>query len=94
MESKIAHLWDVLDHKYKPADLLEVAKSCKSLDDKQQDQLFRLLKSHKPLFDGSIGRMKSEPYDIKLKMAQSPIMQNHSRYLMLMKQSLRLRYNV
>ena len=72
MESEIARLRDVLDQKYQPADLLEVAKSCKNLEDEQQNQLFRLLKSHKPLFDGSLGHMKSEPYDIELKDGAKP----------------------
>ena len=42
MESEIARLRDVLDQKYKPADLEEVARSCDNLDKQQQDQLLEL----------------------------------------------------
>ena len=38
----------------------------------QQKQLYDILNKHKPLFDESLGRMKSEPYDIKLKKDAKP----------------------
>ena len=72
MESEIARLRDVLDQKYKPADLEEVAKSCDNLEPQQQQQLLELLQKHEPLFDGSLGKMKSEPYDIELKDNAKP----------------------
>ena len=72
MESEIARLRDVLDHKYTPADLEEVAKSCNNLEPEQQEQLLALLKKHEQLFDGSLGKMKSEPYDIELKDNAKP----------------------
>ena len=72
MESEIARLRDVLDQKYKPADLEEVARSCDNLNEQQQEQLLELLRKHEPLFDGSLGKMNSEPYDIELKENAKP----------------------
>ena len=72
MEAEMKRLRDILDCKYQPADLAQVAKSCENLTQSQQKELHKLLIKHEKLFDGSLGRMKSEPYDIKLKPNTKP----------------------
>ena len=72
MEAEMKRLRDILDCKYQPADLAQVAKSCKNLTQSQQKQLHELLIKHKRLFDGTLGRMKSKPYGIKLKPNTKP----------------------
>ena len=63
----MSRLRDILNCKYQPADLDKISKNCDKLTDKQQRELHELLTKHESLFDGTLGRMKSEPYDIKLK---------------------------
>ena len=53
MEQEMKRLRDILDCKYKPADLAEVAKSCDNLNPSQQKDLYELLSKHEKLFDGS-----------------------------------------
>ena len=38
-----------------------------NLTKEQQLELLKVLKEHEPLFDGSLGKMKTEPYDIELR---------------------------
>ena len=72
MAVEISRFRDVLDSKYQPADLVKVAEQCDNLTSEQQQQLTQLLQKHEPLFDGSLGKMKSEPYDIQLKENAKP----------------------
>ena len=66
------HLRNILNCKYQPADIQAVVNSCDNLDNNQKLQLYNLLKNHKPLLDRLLGRMKSKPYDIKLKPRAVP----------------------
>ena len=62
----------ILDAKYEPANLEEVAKANPELNKKQQDLLLTLLRKYSSLFDGTIGKWKGKPYDIELKPGVSP----------------------
>jgi len=62
----------VLDAKYQPADLQKIVSECDNLDQIQQDKLLELLKKHERLFNGSLGQLQAEPYDIKLKENAKP----------------------
>ena len=62
----------ILDAKYSPADLEEVANKNGKLTVKQQEQLLTLLNKHKPLFDGTLGRWHGDPYRIELRENAKP----------------------
>jgi hypothetical protein len=63
---------EILDAKYEPANLEEVAAECTNLDDEQREDLHRLLKKYESLFDGTLGQWKGEDYDIELKEGATP----------------------
>ncbi len=65
-EHKIQLMKDILDAKYSKADLKKVAESAVHLNRIERDQLYKLLKTHKNLFDGTLGTFTGDPYDIKL----------------------------
>ena len=62
----------ILDAKYSPANLDEIAKENGKLTIKQKDQLLTLLNRHKPLFDGTLGRWHGDPYQIELRENAKP----------------------
>ena len=45
----------ILDAKYEKADILEVLNNQKQLNTAQRNDLFRFLKKHESLFDGTLG---------------------------------------
>ena len=63
---------EILDAKYEPANLEEIAANCTNLTKKQQKELHTLLTKYKSLFDGTLGHWKGEDYDIELKPGVSP----------------------
>jgi hypothetical protein len=63
---------EILDAKYEPANLNEVAAGCTNLIQEQQDDLHILLQKYESLFDVSLGQWKGEDYDIELKEGASP----------------------
>ena len=66
----------ILDAKYSKADLYEIAKDVNTLDPYDQRKLESVLRKHESLFDGTLGRWKDKPYEIKLKDDVTP---HHSR---------------
>ena len=62
----------ILDAKYKPANLEEVANMNTELSLNQRKKLLRLLKKHAHLFDGTVGKWKGMQYDIELKEGAKP----------------------
>lgn len=63
----------ILDSNYKKADLDEVVKNANNLNSKQKKQLLALLKEFDELFDGTLGRWKTEPVKIELKEDAKPV---------------------
>jgi hypothetical protein len=63
---------EILDAKYEPANLENIAESCTNLTKEQQDDLHTLLTKYESLFDGTLGHWKGEDYDIELKENASP----------------------
>ena len=63
---------EILDAKYAPANLEEIAANCTNLNNEQQDDLHTLLKKYESLFDGTLGHWKGEDYDIELKKGATP----------------------
>ena len=57
----------ILDAKYKPANLEEIAKMNSELTPAQQAKLLKLLRKHSILFDGTVGIWKGKQYKIELK---------------------------
>ena len=62
----------ILDAKYEPANLEEIAKMNSELTPAQQAKLLKLLRKHSILFDGTVGIWKGEQYKIKLKPDARP----------------------
>ena len=71
-EESMERIKQILDAKYKPANLKEVTKGCTHLELKQRLQLYKLLEKYSILFDGTIGRWKNKLYEIDLKAGTQP----------------------
>ena len=67
---------EILDTKYKPADLDKVVKESMHLSKNEQEKLHKLLVKYEDLFDGLLGSWSGESYDIELKENITPF---HSR---------------
>ena len=72
LSSEMERIRKILDAKYEPANLEEVAESCEHLTKSQRKQLCQLLQKYSTLFDGSLGIWNSEPYNIELKQGVTP----------------------
>ena len=62
----------ILDAKYQPADLAELAANCTNLNKEQQEDLHTLVMKYKSLFDGTLGQWMGEVYNIELKEGATP----------------------
>ena len=62
----------ILDAKYEPADLEEIAKEAMRLEKDEQQMLLNLLKEHESLFDGTLGHWKHEDLEIELLPGAKP----------------------
>ena len=60
-------LREILEAKYVKANLEEEVENCTNLNEDQKQDLLQLLKKFEHLFDGTLGKWKSTPYDIQLK---------------------------
>ena len=58
---------NIVESKYCPADLTNIAKECKLLSEKEQYKLIQLLEKFAHLFDGTLGSWKTDPVDLELK---------------------------
>ena len=65
-------LKSILDAKYQMADLDQVTKEMTHLDATEKQSFLRLLQSHTPLFDGTLGHWKGEEMHIELKEGSIP----------------------
>ena len=57
---------NILDAKYAPADLYKVANTNTHLTNNQKEKLYALLRQHKPLFNGTLGKWEGDPYHVEL----------------------------
>ena len=57
----------IIESKYAPADLIEIAEQCKHLNQGEQKLLLRLLQKFEDLFDGTLGTWNTEPIQLELK---------------------------
>jgi transposase InsO family protein len=76
IEQEMQRMTDILDAKYKKADLNEIASSADHLTTSEQASLLALLKKYEGLFDGTLGTFTGKPYDIQLKDNVQP---HHAR---------------
>ena len=58
---------EILDAKYKPADLAKVVETCQDLTKDERQDLLALLEEFKDQFDGTLGTWMGDPYEIELK---------------------------
>jgi predicted aspartyl protease len=76
IEQEMQRMTDILDAKYKPANLQEISENADHLTNSEQKSLLKLLKKYEDLFDGTLGTFTGKPYDIKLKDNAEP---HHAR---------------
>ena len=62
----------IIDNKYSPADLEEVASKIQNINNLEKEKLLKLLNKFAPLFDGSLGTWKTEPVNLELKPEVKP----------------------
>ena len=67
LQSATDRIKRILDAKYEKANLDEIVHECSYLTDDEQSKLLKLLKKHEYLFDGTLGRWDTRPYNIELK---------------------------
>ena len=72
MQEAMARIKKILDAKYEPAGLTEIASSCTHLTPDERDKLYALLKKYESLFDGSLGHWRGEQYKIEVKKGAQP----------------------
>ena len=65
-------LKEILDAKYVKANLEEEVECFVNLIPYEKESLLELLKKYEHLFDGTLGKWKSEPYNIQLKEGAQP----------------------
>jgi succinate dehydrogenase flavin-adding protein (antitoxin of CptAB toxin-antitoxin module) len=58
---------EILDNKYKPADLAKIAAECKTITKEQQQDLLKLLQKYETIFDGTLGTWDTKPVNLELK---------------------------
>ena len=65
--SDMERIKKILDAKYEAADLNQVVTEITYLNPQEKEQLLQLLKKYETLFNGTLGKWKSKPYDIELR---------------------------
>ncbi len=63
---------DIMDAKYKPADLWKYIGMCTHLTLSEQNKLYILLKEYEDLLYGTLGHWTGKPYHINLKPDVQP----------------------
>jgi hypothetical protein len=76
IEQEMQRMTDILEAKYKKADLNQIAYSADHLMSSKQSSLLALLKKYEDLFDGTLSAFTGTPCDIKLKENVEP---HHAR---------------
>jgi hypothetical protein len=56
----------IIDAKYTKADLRALTEECKIIDKDEKKQLHQLLKKYEHLFDGTLGKWKTDPVELEL----------------------------
>ena len=73
MASETKHTIEILDAKYKKANLAEiVSENCGHLSNMQRNKLLCMLTEYEELFDGILGDFKTDPISLKLKTDAKP----------------------
>jgi len=72
MEDASERIKRILDAKYEPADLQEVATASKHLTSQEQGTLLQLLRKYSDLFDGTLGNWTGTELSIDLKPGAEP----------------------
>jgi hypothetical protein len=72
LQEAVERIKQILDAKYEPANLDEIAASCDNLTLDEQQSLKTLLKKFEHLFDGSLGTWTGDDYDIELRSDATP----------------------
>ena len=62
----------ILDAKYEPANLAQVAEESSELNKSEKQDLYNLLNKYKSLFDGTLGRFTGDQYHIEQKQGTTP----------------------
>ena len=68
---------EILDASYEKADLKEVCQKATNLAESERDELYKLLIEFEDLFDGTLGRWKTEPAKAELREGAKPVYQRH-----------------
>ena len=72
LEDMSQRIKNILDAKYEPADLDEVIKEQTELSTDEKQKLRVLLDKYSDLFDGTLGKWKGSPVELKLKPDAEP----------------------
>ena len=72
VESATERIAKILDAKYAPANLKEIADSNVKLNIHQRQKLQTLLTKYESLFDGTLGKWEGDPYNIELRENVKP----------------------
>jgi hypothetical protein len=67
---------DILDAKYKKANLPDIGEKADHLTNSEQKMLLKLLRKYKDLFNGMLGTFTGKPYNVQLKDIVEP---HHAR---------------
>jgi len=68
---------EIQDASYEKADLKEVCQKATNLSESEQAELYKLLVEFEELFDGTLGKWKTEPAKAELKEGAKPVYQRH-----------------
>ena len=68
----VSRIKKILDAKYAPADLDQIADSATHLDPLERDMLKELFRKHEKLFDGTLGNWKGQSLKLELKEDATP----------------------
>jgi hypothetical protein len=69
---------NIVESKCCPADLNKIATECHLLNADQQETFHKILRKFAHLFDGTLGKWKTDPVDLELKdKNEKPFMQEH-----------------
>ena len=72
VQEETKRIKEILDAKYEPANLEQVAKDIPLLSKEDREAVYRVLKKYEFLFDGQLGRYAGPPHTIHLKDNVNP----------------------
>ena len=71
---------EILDAKYEKANILDVVNNQKHLNKSQRNDLFRVLKRHESLFDGTLGIYPHKQFHIELERMRYRYIKDTTQY--------------